>query len=77
MRIMDRKSTLVGNEFRIEFLIKVEGEIQYHYVSCSRNMSQHEKDNAIQDYINKNVKFRNLTDEEQECHIRAFKGGRR
>lgn len=76
MRIIDRKSTLVGNEFRIEFLIKVEGEIQYHYISCGREMSQHEKESAVADYMNKNVKFRNLTDEEQNNAIKAFKGGR-
>lgn len=76
MMIIDRKSALVGNEFRIEMLIKVSGEIQYHYISTDRMASQHDMENAIVDYINKNVKFRNLTDEEQNNAIKAFKGGR-
>lgn len=76
MRIIDRKSTLVGNEFRIEMLVKVYGEIQYHYVSCDREMSQHERDNAVQDYLTKNVRFRNMSEQEQENHIKAFGGVR-
>lgn len=74
--VLDRKSVVTGNEFRIELLVKVEGEIQFHYVSCSREMTTYEKDKAVQDYIARNVRWRNLTDEEQSNHIKAFGGVR-
>lgn len=73
--ILDRKSVVTGNEFRIELLVKVSGEIQYHYLSTSRNMNVHDKETAVNDYVARNVKFRNLSDEEQQNHIKAF-GGR-
>lgn len=77
MRIIDRKSKLVGNEFIVELLINICGETQYHYVSTSRSMSSYERDIAVQEYLARNVKLRNLSDEEQANHVIAFKGGAR
>ena len=73
--IIDSMEKTVGNVIRIDMLVEVECEFQHRYISVDLLSTQREKINAMSDYV-KTLTFKNLSDEEQENHIKAFKGGR-
>lgn len=74
--VVDYRRVYTGNVLRVDMLVNCNGEYQYHYISMDRMEEEHNFYNNITEYLDKNVRWRNLSDEEQENNIKAFKGGR-
>lgn len=73
--VEDYRRTYVGDTLRVDMLVKVSGEYQHHYITMDRCATQYEISNYINDYVARNVRFRNYSDEQQALEKRAFKGG--
>lgn len=75
VNLLDRKNTVVGETVRMDMLLEISGEIQHHYISLPLETTGAEVRQWIKEYIDKNVHWRNYSDEQQLIEKRAFKGG--
>lgn len=77
IELIDRRTTTAGVVTRLDMLLMIDGEYQHHYISLPLSATGAEVRQWIKEYIDKNVRFRNYSDEQQALEKRAFKGGAR